>query len=101
MDMKKILDQWFNENYIALRQRAARQLKSWWGREPVEVDELVHLLYQKLLKNGLVEVDGIEGFLNLSEQHMKRILIDCHRHNNREGRGGGRTFLPIDDRFKY
>lgn len=95
------LDELFSDQYKNLQMRAARQLKRWPGREPVERDELIHLLYQKLHRNGLVKINNHEHFLNLAEKNMRNILIDCSRHDKSVIRGGDKKFFPIDDQFKY
>jgi len=89
----------FENHYRELKVRAARQLKRWAGRLPLEENELVHLLFERMSGKELGEVDDEQGFLNLAERQMKWLLTDRYRQSQSLKKGGGEQHFSIDDHF--
>lgn len=92
-----VLNQLFEKHYGELNLRATRQLRRWAGRLALEPSELIHLLFEKMSENGVVETNDDDGFLNLAERQMNWLLTDHYRHGQRQIRGGQHRHMSIDD----
>ncbi len=83
--------------YEELRGIAHRQLGGEHGNNSIQTTELVHETYLKLVDDSRVTRRGRAYFYAAAARAMRQVLVDAARKRNSAKRGGGVSFVTLDD----
>ena len=89
-------DQLFALLYEDLRLIAREQRKKWRGSSTLNTTALVHELYEKFSRQGLIEATDRLHFTLLVAKALRHILIDYAKSKRRRRRGGHLVRVPLD-----
>jgi RNA polymerase sigma factor (TIGR02999 family) len=92
----QVLDRLTNLLYPELRRIAHRNLDSERGQRTLQATELVHEVYARLV-NADIDWRDRAHFLAIAARMMRHILVDRARARLRDKRGGGVTYLTLDE----
>lgn len=83
--------------YPELRRRAASLLRQGWPAVSLQVTELVHETFLRLLEQRKVEWANRSHFYAIASCLIRRVLMNSARASGAEKRGAGYETLSIDD----
>lgn len=83
--------------YNQLYQIAYHQVARWQGSAQLRKTELIHEVYLKLIDQTQTEWSDRTHFYSVAAKAMRHILVDYHRKQNAQKRGGSKEFLSIDE----
>jgi RNA polymerase sigma factor (TIGR02999 family) len=107
-DLTKLLDAWSDGDgealqelmplvYEELRRMAKRYMFSQPSGHTLQTTALIHEAYLKLADNPEKRWQNRAHFFAVAARAMRHILVDYSRSRQTEKRGGGMTFVSIDD----
>lgn len=83
--------------YPELRRRAASLLRRGWPAVSLQVTELVHETYLRLLEQRQVEWANRSHFFAIASCFIRRVLMNAARASGAEKRGAGYETVPLDE----
>ena len=93
--MEQTLNTLFEEHFPALCNRAKLQLSRWSSKENLDPEELVSIVFQRMLHQQLPQFNDEEHFLNLTDKQMRYELSDRERERKTQKRGGDQKQDPL------
>jgi len=90
-------DQVFTLLYEEIRTIARQQRRRWNGNHTMNTTALVHGLYEKLAKQGRVQVADRHHFYRLTGQVIRHILVDYAKKKTRQKRASDAEKAPIHE----
>ena len=93
---KTAKDQLFTLLYEDLLQIAREQRKNWRGSNTLNTTALIHELYVRLSRQGMVRAEDRGQFNRFVAKALRYILINYAKAQGRQRRGGDWTKVPLD-----
>jgi len=85
----------FSQVYHELRYMAQNQLAGYDGA--LQKTELIHELYLKLIDQTQTDLRDRSHFFAVCARVMRHIMVDLHRKDTSQKRGGSQQPLPLDE----
>lgn len=85
--------------YEQLRFIAQNQLAHRPANKALQKTELIHEVYLKLIDNSQADWRNRAHFYAMAAKAMRHILVDRHRKQNAQKRGGSQNVITFDERM--
>jgi len=85
--------------YEQLRFIAQNQLAHRPANKALQKTELIHEVYLKLIDNSQADWRNRAHFYAMAAKAMRHILVDRHRKQNAQNRGGSQNVITFDERM--
>lgn len=94
---REAYDQLFPLIYNQLRRIAQKQITWRPASDQLRKTELIHEVYVKLIDQTQTEWKDRAHFYTVAAKAMRHILIDLHRKQNAQKRGGSKELVSFDE----
>ncbi len=85
--------------YDHMQRLARNQVGQWQSPGQLRRTELIHEAYLKLIDQTQTEWKDRAHFYTVAAKAMRHILVDHHRKEKAQKRGGSKEVLPLNDEY--